>query len=195
MSVMNSQHYHSAPHSYLEQRCHFLSLLCLSTVCCCPSLKHVSSSAVHLWIRSFSLIARMQRLVKNYVSLSLQSTYCEDTFYFHGWNQTLGTGLPTPCYYSNRKTASHTKHTDDQYPRFPWKFTSSSLFFFFFAGLFSLTHDNFVSTKSHLKISSQELGERQKQKKRRFLFLLVAIFACIITSFCHFLSFSQILLI
>lgn len=33
MSVMNSQHYHSAPHSHLEQHCHFLSLPPLSLHC------------------------------------------------------------------------------------------------------------------------------------------------------------------
>lgn len=75
---------------------------------------------------------------------------------------------------------------------------SPHLFLFFsFASLFNLTLDSFASTKPHPRISSPELGETQEQKKNEcFFFVAILLYLPgIITSFCHFLSSLQILLI
>lgn len=55
--------------------------------------------------------------------------------------------------------------------------------------LFSLTLENLASAKAHMKISSPELQENRNRKKKNVSFLLVAIFACIFTSFCDFYHF------
>lgn len=59
-----------------------------------------------------------------------------------------------------------------------------------------LSLDNLAHTKRNPEISSPESGERQEQEKTTFsLFMHAAIFDCIISILCHFLSFLQILLI
>lgn len=109
-----------------------LSLLCLSTVCTafcfhcrCLLWSTCPSVAVHLWIRSFLLIARAQRLIKNEVSLSLShcgADIVETSFIFIAeikpWAlvcQHLVIIAPkktTSCYYRQSTRV-------DQCPRFP----------------------------------------------------------------------------